>query len=61
MLDRNNLLQLMKTVAKADNSAPASYSWNGESFSYEALNETLRREFNEYAGTYSSFNLLKTL
>ena len=51
MLDRNNLLQLMKTVAKADASAPVAYSFNGESFSYEALNETLRRELNEYAAT----------
>ena len=55
MLDRNNLLALMKTVAKADNSAPVSYSWNGENFSYEALNETLRRELNEYAGNYALY------
>ena len=54
MLDKNNLLALMKTVAKADVSAPTSYSFNGESFSYEALNETLRRELNEYAGDYAS-------
>ena len=44
MLDRNNLVQLAKTVAKADPSAPVSYSFNGEQFSYAALNETLRRE-----------------
>lgn len=55
MLDKNNLLALMKTVAKADVSAPTSYSFNGESFSYEALNETLRRELNEYAGDYASY------
>ena len=52
-LDRNNLVQLMKTVAKADPSTPVSYSFNGESFSYDALNETLRQELQEYAGTYS--------
>ena len=52
-LDRNNLVQLAKTVAKANPSAPVSYSWNGENFSYDQLNETLRREFNEYAGTYA--------
>ena len=50
-LDRNNLVQLMKTVAKADPNAPVSYSFNGENFSYDALNETLRQELNEYAGT----------
>ena len=55
-LDKKNLLQLAKTVAKADPSAPTSYSFNGENFSYEALNETLRREFNEYAGTYSLYS-----
>ena len=36
MLDKNNLLSLMKVVAKADITAPTSYSWNGENFSYEA-------------------------
>ena len=61
MLDRNNLLALMKTVAKADVSAPTSYSFNGESFSYEALNETLRRELNEYAGDYASYRDNKNL
>ena len=61
MLDRNNLLALMKTVAKADVSAPTSYSFNGESFSYEALNETLRRELSEYASDYASYRENKNL
>lgn len=61
MLDKNNLLALMKTVAKADVSTPTSYSFNGESFSYEALNETLRRELNEYAGDYASYRENKNL
>ena len=61
MLDKNNLLALMKTVAKADVSAPTSYSFNGESFSYEALNETLRRELNEYARDYASYRENKNL
>lgn len=61
MLDKNNLLALMKTVAKADVSAPTSYSFNGESFSYEALNETLRRELNEYAGDYASYRENKNM
>ena len=60
-LDRNNLVQLAKTVAKADPSAPVSYSWNGENFSYEALNETLRCEFNELAGTYALYRENKNL
>ena len=61
MLDRNNLVTLMKTVAKANPSAPTAYSWNGESLSYEALNETLRREMNELAGTYSLYRENKNL
>ena len=60
-LDRNNLVQLMKTVAKADPNAPVSYSFNGENFSYDALNETLRQELNEYAGSYSLYRENKNL
>ena len=61
MLDRTNLVALMKQVAKADPSAPVSYSFNGENFSYDQLNETLRRELNEYAGTYSLYRENKNL
>ena len=60
-LDRNNLVQLAKTVAKANPSAPVSYSWNGENFSYDQLNETLRHEFNEYARTYDLYRENKNL
>lgn len=61
MLDKNNLVQLMKTVAKADPSAPIAYSFNGESLSYDALNETLRQELNELAGTYALYRENKNL
>lgn len=61
MLDKTNLLALMKTVAKADRSAPTSYSFGGKSFSYEQLNETLRQELNEYAGTYSLYRENKNM
>jgi hypothetical protein len=61
MLDKNNLLSLMKVVAKADVTAPTSYSWNGENFSYEALNETLRKELNEYAGDFATYRENKNL
>lgn len=48
-LDRENLLQLMKTTVGAN---PANnYSFNGETFSYSALNDTLRNELNELVGT----------
>lgn len=60
-LNRKDLVQLAKIVAKADSSAPTAYSWNGESFSYDALNETLRQEFNEYASTYALYRENKNL
>lgn len=55
MLQKDELLKLMKTVAHANPSAPTAYSYNGENFSYSALNEALRREVNEIAGTYSLY------
>ena len=60
-LDRNSLVQLAKIAVKADPSAPVSYSFKGENFDYATLNETLRREFNEYAGTYSLYRENKNL
>lgn len=51
MLEFKDLLQLMKVAAKADVSAPASYSFNGQNLSYEAVNETLREELKELCGT----------
>ena len=61
MLDRKNLVALMKQVAKADPSAPTSYSFEGKTLSYEAMNETLRAELNELAGTYALYRENKNL
>ena len=61
MLDRSNLVALMKQVAKADPSAPIAYSWDGQQLSYAALNETLRRQLNELAGTYAQYRENKNL
>ena len=60
-LDKMNLVQLAKTVAKADPSAPVAYSWNGENFTYDQMNETLRQEFKELASTYSLYRENKNL
>ena len=60
-LDRNSLVQLAKIVAKADPSASVCYSFNGEDFDYDQLNETLRRELNEYASTYAMYRDNKNL
>jgi hypothetical protein len=61
MLDRSNLVALAKQCAKAKPSAPVAYSFNGQNLSYEALNETLRQEFNELAGTFSLYRENKNL
>lgn len=55
MLERNELLKLMKATAKADRSNPVAYSFNGENLTYDALNETLRKEMNELAGTFALY------
>lgn len=61
MLNKANLISLAKTVAKADHSAPVAYSYEGQNYSYEALNETLRKELNEYAHDYRSYQNNKEL
>ena len=61
MLDRNELLKLMIATAKADRSNPVAYSFNGENLTYDALNETLRNEMNEIAGTYSLYRENKNM
>ena len=54
-LDRKNLFTLAKTVANANPSSVTAYSFKEEKFSYSDLNETLRSELNEIAGTYALY------
>lgn len=49
-LERNDLLSLMKAVAKADNPA-GTYSYGGASLTYDAMNDTLRNELKELTGS----------
>lgn len=51
MLQVNEIRDLMKIVAKANPSM--SYSYNNESLSYAALNETLRQELDSLTGSYA--------
>ena len=60
-LEFKQLLTLMKTVAKADPSAATSYSYNNETFSYEDLDNTLRNEMNELAGTFQLYRENKNI
>ena len=55
MLNFDQLLQLMKVTAKANASAPASYSFNGQNLSYDALNETLREELAELTKSNAAY------
>lgn len=61
MLDKKNLIALAKQVARADRSAPVSYSFNGENFTYAQMNEALRRELNEYVGTNANYRKNKEI
>lgn len=54
-LEFKDMLTLAKTVAKANPSAPTAYSYGEKKFSYDELQETLREEFREIAGTYSLY------
>ena len=54
-LEFKDMLALAKTVAKANPSAPTAYAFGDKNFSYSDLQETLRNEFNEIAGTYSLY------
>lgn len=54
-LQYNDMLKLAKTVARANSTSPVAYSFGDKSFSYAELNETLRDEFKEIAGTYALY------
>ena len=55
MLDNKNLFELAKTVARANPTAAVAYSFGDQKFNYTELNDTLRKELNEIAGTYALF------
>ena len=59
-LDRQNIVALMKQVAKA-NPSVANYSFNGQNVSFDALNETLRKELDELAATPAMYRENKNL
>lgn len=54
-LNKNDLITLAKTVANANPSSQVAYSFGEEKFSYSDLNETLRSELRELAGTYALY------
>lgn len=54
-LNRQDLITLAKTVANANPSSAIAYSFGEDKFSYSDLQETLRSELRELAGTYSLY------
>lgn len=60
-LNRNELLQMMKALARADVSAPVAYSFNNKNYNYSALNTAAREALAEYAGTYALYRENKNL
>ena len=54
-LSRKDLITLAKTVANANPSSQVAYSFGEDKFSYGDLNETLRSELREIAGTYALY------
>ena len=54
-LVKNDLIKLAKIVANASPASKVAYSFGEEKFSYSDLNDTLRKELNEIAGTFQLY------
>lgn len=60
-LDRTQLIALAKATAKASLNPSVAFSFGDKKLTYEALNETFKREMNELAGTYAQYRENKNL
>ena len=60
-LDRTQLIALAKATAKASLNPSTAFAFGDKKLTYEALNETLRNEMNELAGTYAQYRGNKNL
>lgn len=60
-LNKRDLLELAKVTANAKASSQIAYSFGEDKFSYSELNETLRNELKEIAGTYSLYRENKNM
>ena len=56
-MEFKDILSLAKATAKANPSAPTSYSFGDTKLDYSAMNETLRSEFAALAPTYRDYNI----
>ena len=60
-LDRTQLIALAKATAKASLNPSVAFAFEDKKLTYEALNETFRKEMNELAGTYAKYRENKNL
>lgn len=60
-LNKNDLITLARVTANAQASSQVAYSFGENKFSYAELNETLRNELREIAGTYQLYRENKNL
>ena len=60
-LEKKQLIALAKTVAKANPSAAVAYTFGDSKYSYTELDETLRSELREIAGTYRLYEQNKNI
>lgn len=60
-LDRTNLIALAKATAKASLNPSANFTFEGKNLTFEALNETFRKEMNELASNFREYRRNKDL
>lgn len=60
-LNKKDLITLARVTANAQASSQVAYSFGENKFSYAELNETLRNELREIAGTYQLYRENKNL
>ena len=60
-LAKKDLITLAVTVAKANPSAAVAYSFGDKQYSYKQLDDTLREELNQLAGTYNLYQQNKNI
>lgn len=60
-MDKNEFLKLMRLAVSADANSPVAYSYDGENYSLEDVNNAVRVELNKLAGTYQAWRENKNL
>ena len=54
-LDRNQLIELAKATARASMNPSVAYAFGEEKLTFDALNETFKKEMNALAGDYRQY------